>query len=188
MDVIFKILMMMMMMMKGNGSLSATPRLTLPPCLSPMLSDQVVYQHAGWDCLSSYLTKDTDVLNKDVFTGGGLQGAYWQLIPKYYIQKLVTLIFKYRILATSSQHVNSLVTLYKMVTEYANYRVTAFLASFSSYLLNAIYTKDVNIIFWLKRTHLTQRLAVRWWRTCTSFLCFCNGIPPFTLQSCMSKW
>lgn len=68
MDVIFKIL--MMMMMKGNGSLSATPRLTLPLCLSPMLSDQVVYQHAGWDCLSSYLTKDTDVLNKDVLTRG----------------------------------------------------------------------------------------------------------------------
>lgn len=59
-----------MMMMEGNGSLSATPRLTLPLILSPMLSDQVVYQHAGWDCFSSYLTKDTDSLTKDVFTGG----------------------------------------------------------------------------------------------------------------------
>lgn len=68
MDVIFEIL--MMMMMKGNGSLSATPRLTLPLIFSPMLSDQVVYQHAGWDCLSSYLTKDTDALNKDVFPRG----------------------------------------------------------------------------------------------------------------------
>lgn len=67
----------------------------------------------------------------------------------------------------------ALFTLYKVVTEYANYRVTAFLASSSSYLLNAIYTTDVNIIFWLKRTHLTQRFAVRWWRTVQgSFLVF----------------
>lgn len=69
MDVKFKMMTMMMMIKKkGNGSLSATPRLTLPLSLSPMLSDQVVYQHAGWECFSSYLTKDTDAPRTDVFT------------------------------------------------------------------------------------------------------------------------